>query len=87
VGIQKHIPVAVPGADSEESHKSNAEHRKVETYNGSSNPDFQRAKDLVALHYDVKMKHLQRLGNSGGLDAGLQRARRDVSRVLQELGK
>ena len=40
---------------------------------------MKRATDLVELHYDVKMKHMQ------GEDPGLRKARSDVDRVLEEL--
>lgn len=42
-------------------------------------PDMQRATDLVDLHYGVKMNHMQ------GEDEGLKQARRDVDRVLEKL--
>jgi hypothetical protein len=42
----------------------------------STDPDLQRARDLVELHYGLKMKHLE-----GGLDKDLQKARDDVKRV------
>ena len=47
--------------------------------NIEEDPDLQRAADLVTLHHDVKMKHVQ------GEDAGLKQARRDVDRVLERL--
>ena len=40
---------------------------------------MQRATDLVELHYNAKMKHVQ------GEDAGLKQARGEVERVLEEL--
>lgn len=43
--------------------------------------DVQRAKDLVELHYNVKMKHAE--GHSGDL----KQARSDVDAVLQRLGE
>ncbi|EGC45660.1 conserved hypothetical protein [Histoplasma capsulatum var. duboisii H88] len=46
--------------------------------------DLRRAKDLVELHNDIKLKQLNR--HNGGLNEELQKARRDVDRVLQELG-
>jgi hypothetical protein len=45
-----------------------------------SDADLQRAKDLVELHYGVKLKYLEE-----GLDAELQRAREDVMRVHRKL--
>lgn len=45
----------------------------------TEDPDMQRATDLVDLHYNVKMKHVQ------GDDAGLMQARREVDMVLQKL--
>ena len=49
---------------------------------GQSDPDLQRAKDLIALHYDVKVKHQQ-----SGLDDDLLQARRDVYNVLSQLAQ
>ena len=45
-----------------------------------SDPDLQRAKDLVELHYTVKLKYLHE-----GLDVELQKAREDVQRVFRSL--
>ena len=42
-------------------------------------PDMQRALDLVRLHYDVKINHIQ------AKDTGLQQARRDVDNILKTL--
>ncbi len=42
-------------------------------------PDFQRAKNLMDLHYGVKEKHAH------GPDAGLEKARRDVETVIQDM--
>lgn len=42
-------------------------------------PDMQRAMDLMDLHYNVKMNHVQ------GEDAGLRQARREVDLVLEKL--
>lgn len=42
-------------------------------------PDMQRATDLVELHCDLKIKHIQ------GEDAGLEQARKDVDTVLDKL--
>jgi FAD synthase len=39
--------------------------------------DIKRAKDLLKYHYDVKEKH-----KHGKLSLGLERARRDVERVV-----
>ncbi|KAJ9400603.1 hypothetical protein DTO282F9_2488 [Paecilomyces variotii] len=50
----------------------------------NQNPDLQRAKDLIDLHYNVKMKHM-RGQQPGMVDEGLRKARDDVSRVLWEL--
>lgn len=50
----------------------------------NQNPDLQRAKDLIDLHYNVKMKHM-RGQQPGMVDEGLRKARDDVSRVLREL--
>jgi hypothetical protein len=45
-----------------------------------SDPDLQRAKDLVELHYTVKLQYLDE-----GLDAELHQAREDVKRVSRNL--
>ncbi|KAL2219347.1 hypothetical protein M432DRAFT_347157 [Thermoascus aurantiacus ATCC 26904] len=50
----------------------------------AQNPDLQRAKDLVELHYGVKVKHMRNHG--AAVDEDLRRAREDVNRVLAELG-
>jgi hypothetical protein len=47
---------------------------------GTTDPDLQRAKDLLELHYGVKVKYQEE-----GLDGELQRAREDVERVSREL--
>ncbi|KAL8729828.1 MAG: hypothetical protein Q9166_004469 [cf. Caloplaca sp. 2 TL-2023] len=44
-----------------------------------SDPDMERAMDLVELHNEVKMKHVR------GEDHGLKQARRDVDAVLVKL--
>ena len=46
----------------------------------ASDPDLQRAKDLVELHYRVKLKYLEE-----GLGAELQKARDDVKVVCKNL--
>jgi hypothetical protein len=43
-------------------------------------PDIKRAKELVALHYDVKVKYME-----SGLDRELLQARNDVADVLDSL--
>ncbi|KAF2436390.1 hypothetical protein EJ08DRAFT_691562 [Tothia fuscella] len=43
--------------------------------------DLQRAKDLIDLHYKVKVAH-----ENGRADEGLEGARRDVRAVLRGLG-
>jgi hypothetical protein len=45
-------------------------------------PDIKRAKELVALHYDAKVKYIE-----SGLDRELLQARSDVSNVLDSLSK
>lgn len=42
----------------------------------STDPDLQRARDLVELHYGLKMRHVE-----VGLDKDLQKARDDVKWV------
>ncbi|KAL8672179.1 MAG: hypothetical protein Q9168_003343 [Polycauliona sp. 1 TL-2023] len=44
-----------------------------------SDPDMERALDLIDLHQGVKMAHVQ------GQDQGLTQARKDVDAVLAEL--
>jgi len=46
----------------------------------TDNPDLARAKDLVSLHYTVKVAHL-----NSGIDADLRQARADVNKVLIDL--
>jgi hypothetical protein len=48
-------------------------------------PDMQRAKALVELHYEVKMKH--KSGSDLIIDEDLRRARADVDKVLMDLEK
>jgi hypothetical protein len=60
---------------SESSEAITAEHEK-----STSNPDLQRAKDLVELHYRVKLKYLEE-----GVGAELQKARDDVKDVCKNL--
>ena len=43
-------------------------------------PDFRRANELMALHRDVKMRHIE-----NGLDPDLTEARKDVERVMMAL--
>ena len=61
-------------------------HKQISDFQSSTegdkgDVDMQRAIDLVALHYGVKMKHIQ------GDDEGLKQARRDVNAVLKGLSK
>ncbi|KAL1999615.1 hypothetical protein VTN02DRAFT_4272 [Thermoascus thermophilus] len=49
----------------------------------AQSPDLQRARDLIDLHYGVKVKHVQHHG--AAVDEDLRRAREDVNRVLAEL--
>ena len=60
--------------------RSSATAGSPDTEDTESDPDLKRAKDLVELHYQVKVKH------SGGLDKELLRAREDVERVMRDLG-
>ena len=55
--------------------KANAEQKTTEA---ESDPDLARAKDLVHLHYSVKMKF-----GGEGLDHGLSEAREEVKRVMR----
>lgn len=47
-----------------------------------NSPDLQRAKDLVELHYRVKLKYQEE-----GLDLELQQAREDVNKVYKNLSR
>jgi len=49
--------------------------------NDPADPALRRAKDLVGLHYSVKVKYVEQ-----GLGKGLQQGRRDVNDVLRRLG-
>lgn len=51
-----------------------------------SDPDLQRAKDLVSLHYAVKVKHLNRGDGGVEADESLEDARHAVKVALQEMG-
>lgn len=51
-----------------------------------SDPDLQRAKDLVSLHYAVKVKHLSRGGGGVEADESLEDARHAVKVALEEMG-
>lgn len=51
----------------------------------SGNAELERAKELVELHYGVKVKHMTGPGSDPMVDEGLRRARDDVNRVLREL--
>lgn len=51
----------------------------------SGNVELERAKELVELHYGVKVKHMTGPGSEPMVDEGLRRARDDVNRVLREL--
>ncbi|KAI4288543.1 MAG: hypothetical protein L6R35_002194 [Caloplaca aegaea] len=52
--------------------------RPIQTQ-GESDPDMQRALDLLELHHDVKMKHVK------GEDRDLMQARKEVDTVLARL--
>lgn len=58
-----------------------AEEKDSQEVGESVDEDMQRAKDLVDLHYNVKMKHVE------GHDQDLKQARRNVDAVLQKLEK
>ncbi|QKX57515.1 uncharacterized protein TRUGW13939_04629 [Talaromyces rugulosus] len=52
----------------------------------SDSLELSRVKELVALHYGVKVKHLKNgPGSNPVVDDGLRRVREDVNRVLREL--
>ena len=69
---QRPHPDPAPNSPATESTKSDAK--------STSDPDLQRANDLVSLHYAVKVKHQE-----SGLDEDFLQARRDVSRVISWL--
>jgi hypothetical protein len=46
-------------------------------------PDLQRAKDLIDLHYMVKVKHVR----SGGVDEELEDVRHAVDVAMREMGQ
>jgi hypothetical protein len=50
-----------------------------------SDSDLQRAKDLVSLHYAVKVKHLSRGGDGVKEDESLEDARHAVKVALEEM--
>lgn len=50
-----------------------------------SDPDLQRAKDLVSLHYAVKVKHLNRGDGGVEADESLEDARHAVKVALEEM--
>ncbi|KAI9720390.1 MAG: hypothetical protein M1812_002896 [Candelaria pacifica] len=52
---------------------------KVKPRNEESDPDIQRANDIMELHQTVKVKHAQ------SLDADLQQARSEVRELLERL--
>jgi uncharacterized protein YggE len=51
----------------------------------SGNGQLERAKELVELHYGVKVKHMKSPGADPTIDEDLRRARDEVNRVLREL--
>jgi len=58
-------------------------HNAPESGRQDPNPDIERAKALVELHYEVKMRH--KSGSDLIIDEDLRRARADVDKVLVEL--
>ncbi|MCJ1356946.1 MAG: hypothetical protein MMC33_006942 [Icmadophila ericetorum] len=76
---------AIDTADSNSSNSSSSRgkslRRKSTLEGAESDPDLQRAIDLIDLHYGVKEDHVQ------GRDTGLQQARADVARVIEHLNK
>ena len=57
----------------------NNKQESVSADNADTDPDLQRAKDLIALHSDVKVAH------QDGTDKELNDARAAVQRVLRTL--
>lgn len=49
-----------------------------------TNPDLQRASDVLELHREVKLRH-QSYYQAGGLNEELSQIRQDVDRVAAEL--
>ncbi|KAI4263926.1 MAG: hypothetical protein L6R42_000941 [Xanthoria sp. 1 TBL-2021] len=56
-------------------------HTPKDIHGTESDPDMERAMDLIELHNGVKMTHVR------GQDHGLTQARKDVDAVLAELEK
>jgi hypothetical protein len=59
------------------STQSNLDLATAPSSSKTENPDLARAKDLISLHYSVKVAHL-----NAGIDAELRQARADVNKVL-----
>jgi hypothetical protein len=59
-----------------------AEASSKESVTENSDPDLQRANDLISLHYGVKVKYME-----NGLDPELLQARREVANVLSQLAQ
>jgi hypothetical protein len=62
------------------SQNANPKQQQQQQQEQEEDPDLQRAKDLVQLHYSVKVAHAD-----GAVDEGLVEARRAVKEVLHEL--
>lgn len=62
------------------STKADATSTEPSDEKSKTDPDLQRAKELVELHYSVKLNYLRE-----GMDAELQGARANVERVSREL--
>jgi len=71
-----------PSLSSQNVHKSPSRdaNPKQQHQQQEEDADLQRAKDLVQLHYSVKIAHAD-----GAVDEGLLEARRAVREVLDEL--
>ena len=77
------VNARTPSSDSQPQapHSAVTKPKLVSQDSAAEDPDMQRATDLVELHYEVKVKHVQ------GLDNRLVQARRDVDRALEDLTK
>ncbi|OJD14813.1 hypothetical protein AJ78_04869 [Emergomyces pasteurianus Ep9510] len=82
VNVHETIP------NSEQQHQQDLGHVPPPIGNDSTSTaqseELRRARDLVELHNDITLKQLN--SQTGSLNEELRKARRDVDRVLQELG-
>ncbi len=79
--VHVHQSTSISAKESPGSAETSAPHAAYDEKSKNS-PDLRRAKDLVELHYRVKLKHQEE-----GLDLELQQARKDVNRVYMDLSR